>query len=121
MERGVSPYVAFKEVIRTTALAQKMDTLHASHGGIDFYIINNFRKFDIRNDATVNSLFGPPEELSEALKTEAMNAATRRKVQEIKSLMAKKDTRHVNGIEAIAELQITNGAGQGQEGEMEQS
>lgn len=118
---GVTPYVAFKEVIRTTALAQKMDTLHASHGGIDYYIVNNFRYFDIRNEATVNPLFGPPEELSEALKTEAINAATRRKVQEIKRLMAKNETRHVNGIQAIEKLQITNGAGQGQDGELEKS
>lgn len=114
----VSPYAAFKEVIRTTAFGEKMDTLHASRGGIDFYIMDAFRQFKIRTDEPV---IDRREALSEELWIEAKNAAMRRKVQEIKNLMANNEARNVNETPAVEELQITNGAGQGHENEVEQS
>lgn len=117
-QRGLSPYVAFKEVIRTTALAEKMDTLHGSRGGIDFYIMEFFNEFDVRTD---DPWFNEREHLSDASRIEAKNAGMRRKVQEIKRLMAREQTRHVNGSQPVEELQITNGVGQGQDHETEQS
>lgn len=114
----VSPYAAFKEVIRTTALAEKMDTLHASLGGIDFYIMDSFPLFNIRADEP-EIVRG--EKLSEESQIEARKAAMRRKVQEIKRLMANNETGDVNGSQAVEEPHDTNRDGQGQEDKTEQS
>lgn len=114
----VSPYAAFKEVIRTTALAQEMDTLHASLGGIDFYIMDSFPRFEIRADEPE---IKRGERLSEKSQIEARNAAMRRKVQEIKKLMANNKTGDVNGTQAVKEPHDTNRDAQGQEDKTEQS
>lgn len=100
---GLSPLAAFKKVISTTPLAQEMDARHATVGGLDFYISTQFS----------------PEFPSEALKAEAKAAAHRRKVEEIKKLMAS-SKEETGGSPAPEAEQVAGGVGQGREGEVEQ-
>lgn len=102
---GLSPLAAFKKVISTTPLAQEMDARHATVGGLDFYISTQFS----------------PEFPSEALKAEAKACAHRRKVEEIKKLMANNKKEETGGSPAPETEQVAGGAGQGREGEVEES
>lgn len=107
-ERGeLSLYGAFKEIIGTTALAQEIDRLFASEGGLDFYLLNKVVTFGMLISA------------SKSVNPEVEEAIRRRKVQEIKRLMANEETKEM--IEDVEALQITDGAGQGLEGEVEMS
>ncbi|KAK7704170.1 hypothetical protein SLS64_008728 [Diaporthe eres] len=102
---GVSPIAALKKVISTTALATEMDTLHATMGGLDFYIYTRFT----------------PTDPSEALRAEVRAACRRRRVEEIKKLMAKNKKEETGGSPESKTEQVADGIGQGQEGEGEKS
>ncbi|KAG6362639.1 hypothetical protein INS49_007731 [Diaporthe citri] len=107
-EGGASPYVAFKKVVSTTALAQEMDARHATGGGLDLYMSNKLS----------NKEFSRAEP-SDALKAEAMEAARRRKVDEIKKLMANSKKEETGGSPASKAEQVAGGVGQGHEGELQ--
>lgn len=102
-DEGVSPLVAFKKVISTTALAQEMDALHATVGGLDFYISTRFT----------------PMVPSDALKAEVKKACHRRKLEEIKKLMASNKKEETGGSPESKAEQVADVVGQGQEGEVE--
>lgn len=106
---ALSPLSSFKKAISTTAIAQQMDTLYASHGGINYYIIN------------ILPISRSDNPISDVLRAEVMEAGRRRKVQEIKSLMAKDKMVETSGGPATEALQVADGVGQGHEGEVEQS
>lgn len=102
-DAGVSPLVALKKVISQTALAKEMDALHATMGGLDFYIYTRFT----------------PTEPSDALKAEVKAACHRRKVEEIKKLMASNKKEETGGSPASKAEQVADGVGQEQQGEGE--
>lgn len=71
-EMGVSPLVAFKDVISTTAFFQEMDTRYAMEGGIDYYLRTG----------------SCGRYVSDTLKSALRQLGSLRKVQEIRKLMA---------------------------------
>lgn len=105
LKDDVSPFVAFKEIISTTALAQEMDTRHATMGGINEYISTLFTIADPTNH----------------LKAEVKEAADRRKLEEIKKLMAINQKEETGGSPASKAEQVVDVVGQGHEGKVEQS
>lgn len=81
---GCLAYVVFREIISTTALAQDMDKLHASEGGLDYYL------------QSCSDTLGSAIRHYDAMNAESKKAIQRRKVQEIKSLMANTETEETN-------------------------
>lgn len=101
---GSTPYVVFKEIISTTALAQDMDALYGSQGGLDYYLRNGSPRGSL--DMAIRDY--------DPINAESKKSMRRRKVQEIKSLMASMETKETKElVQAIEASHIADGTGWG--------
>lgn len=98
-EMGVSPLVAFKDVISTTAFFQEMDTRYAMEGGIDYYLRAG----------------NCGHRLSVTLKAALRQLASLRKVQEIRKLMANSEEDASRG-RASEDVDAAEGGPEGRQG-----
>lgn len=98
-EMGMSPLVAFKDVISTTAFFREMDTLYAIEGGIDYYL----------------KAGSCGHRLSDTLKAALRQLASLRKVQEIRKLMTNSQEDASRG-QASENVDAAEGGPEGRQG-----